>query len=291
MPFYLAKLKKNRPCCALFVIFAHSKHNKIPIIMDTIIQAIEHGHISPRDICFDRIRRQGYADHGIRDQLNYGRNILSSQEQLAQYLFSYGLMVQNQWQVLASLSEPVWQQADGRVRVFDYDCGQGLGSALLLEHGLLAACGERLEGIHLIEPSVLALARAEAVLSCYTDFTVPVALVNRRLDELQPQDLVCDPNGLNIHVFSNILDVQSFDLIALFNRIIAQDGRHVFLAVSHERDFLGGDRLPGIYRALCEVEEGADVWAVNHAQTGTFVCRRGQNAEYFVFDVNVGVKA
>ena len=61
--------------------------------MDTIIQAIEHGHISPRDICFDRIRRQGYADHGIRDQLNYGRNILSSQEQLAQYLFSYGWMV------------------------------------------------------------------------------------------------------------------------------------------------------------------------------------------------------
>lgn len=35
--------------------------------------------------------------------------------------------------------EPVWQQADGRVRVFDYGCGQGLGSALLLEHGLLAA--------------------------------------------------------------------------------------------------------------------------------------------------------
>lgn len=79
--------------------------------------------------------------------------------------------------------------------------------------------------------------------------------------------------------FSNILDVQSFDLIALFNRIIAQDGRHVFLAVSHERDFLGGDRLPGIYRALCEVEE-VRMCGLLTMPKPVRLCRRGQNAEH-----------
>ena len=259
--------------------------------MDHIIQAIEHGHIVPSDICFNLIRRHGGADYGIREQLNYGRKTIINQEQLAQYLFSYGLMVQNQWQVLASLSEALWQHTAERVRVFDYGCGQGLGSALLLEQGLLAACGGRLDSIHLIEPSELALARAEAILGCYTDHAVPIATVNRRLDDLQPHDVVCDPEGVNVHVFSNILDVQGFDWVNLINRIIGQDGRHVLLAVSHERDFLGGERLPDAYRALCEVEADLGEWHVAHAQTGTFVCRRGQKAEYFVFDVQVGATA
>ena len=143
----------------------------------------------------------------------------------------------------------------------------------------------------MIEPSELALARAEAILGCYTDHAVPIATVNRRLDDLQPHDVVCDPEGVNVHVFSNILDVQGFDWVNLINRIIGQDGRHVLLAVSHERDFLGGERLPDAYRALCEVEADLGEWHVAHAQTGTFVCRRGQKAEYFVFDVQVGAAA
>ncbi len=57
--------------------------------MDHIIQAIEHGHIAPSDICFNLIRRHGGADYGIREQLNYGRKTIINQEQLAQYLFSY----------------------------------------------------------------------------------------------------------------------------------------------------------------------------------------------------------
>ena len=53
--------------------------------MDHIIQAIEHGHIAPSDICFNLIRRHGGADYGIREQLNYGRKTIINQEQLAQY--------------------------------------------------------------------------------------------------------------------------------------------------------------------------------------------------------------
>ncbi len=54
-------------------------------------------------------------------------------------------------------------------------------------------------------------------------------------------------------MFSNILDIEGFDIVGLFKKILINKGMHHFIAVSHNRDFHGGGpRLKDIYNKLTD---------------------------------------
>lgn len=238
----------------------------------------------------NRLRSHFMADFGIQNQLDYGRAILETPEQLAQYWFCYGLMVPNQWEVLLEQAKALPIQPQKTVRVFDYGCGQGIGSLMLLDHPLLGQWAQELEQITLVEPSVLALARAQELIAGASDEKVAIKEINRKLDDLFEHDIVCSEQGLNVHVFSNILDVPTFDEYALVNRILNQPGEHVFLAASHDRDFGGGKRVPELYNALVQLDDtttSAD-YDLHYAHFHRFTTRRGQPAACFVLHFHVG---
>ena len=70
--------------------------------------------------------------------------------------------------------------------------------------------------IKLIEPSSLALNRAKKVLQYYSPNT-KIVDINKKLDDLDTKDLETNKNLGKIHLFSNILDIDGFDIAKLFN--------------------------------------------------------------------------
>lgn len=201
---------------------------------DSIIEAITNGTIHSGNISFDQLRAIAARDHDRWHELGRGRAILSSQEQLDQYLYSYGPMTKSQWeQFLRGVRIP-----SGPLRIVDYGCGQGLACALLLDQ-FGKDIIKRIDEAVLIEPSTIALARAKSIFSCYCATSRIVGL-SKKLDELLLEHLEFSSNQSTIHLMSNVLDIDDFDYDLLFSKILRNKGHHSVLAVSHDRSFNGG---------------------------------------------------
>ncbi|SMM99300.1 hypothetical protein SPONL_525 [uncultured Candidatus Thioglobus sp.] len=70
------------------------------------------------------------------------------------------------------------------------------------------------------------------------------------LDDITLDEVQTDDNAVKLHLFSNILDVEGFNLVDLLDKIIKNKGIHHFLAVSHNRDFNGGS---GRLKEVCNM--------------------------------------
>ena len=211
---------------------------------DRVKKAIKEGQIHAGNISFAKLREIAGQDYGIIvwNQLGRGTNILCTQEQLNQYLYSYGPMTKYQWNhFLKQVEIP-----EGRVRIIDYGCGQGLADALLFDFKGRDFLN-RVESVVLIEPSKIALSRASAVLECYlNEVTIDsnradLVTIHKKLDDLTLDELGSIEGINNIHIFSNVLDIPNFNHFNLFHKILQNNGLHCILAVSHSRSFHGGD--------------------------------------------------
>lgn len=218
----------------------------------------------------------------VKNQLDYGRAILETQDQLSQYWWSYGPMVKSQWENV--FYNFTIESFESDVEIIDYGCGQGLGSLLFLEE-FYPDFKKDISKIKLIDPSSLALQRARGILECYSS-DIQIVGINKKLDDVTSKELETDRDIYNIHLFSNILDIDDFDQFELFNKIIKNKGNHLFLVVGHDRNFEGGTpRLESIYKALIDPKN--DDLKINFSIIKTFKCRNGMSSILFIVDLEV----
>lgn len=202
---------------------------------DYVLNAIDCGFLNKDNISFSSIHsRFKKQKQGVHDQLKWGRAIINSVDQLNQYLHSYGDMTRKQWKEIFSkfLFKPDFLQ------IIDYGCGQGLASALLFdEYGKDLRINTK--SITLIEPSTLALRRAEAIVRCYCPES-SILSFNDFVGRVRFEDLSLIPGVEFAHIFSNVLDIPGFDGLSVFRKILKTKGVHNIFAVSHDRNFFGG---------------------------------------------------
>lgn len=218
---------------------------------DVILQCIEDGKLHRGNISFDTIRsiateRPTFTNsQSQRDELDYGHAILSLPRQLNQYLHSYGPMVAKQWDyVLENVQLPV-----GDIRLIDYGCGQALALVKCFDKFGFDLI-DRTKEIVLIEPSKVALARAEKIVRCYCP-EARITCINKKFDDLTFEDLHLTGGLHNVHLLSKVLDVEGFDHFSLFAKIIKNKGQQTILAASNDRDSNGGSsRFISIYEDI-----------------------------------------
>lgn len=207
---------------------------------DRAIAAIQS---RPAPIHFHWLRETFKRDHDLKGSLDYGRAILDDVDQLDQYLYTYGKMIQSQWETLLGS-----QKADDEpIRIIDYGCGQGL-AGLIISDCLGEIFNRTVKEVILIEPSEVALVRAEAV---YRSLFTKAKIVcrNKKLDDIE-SDYFCESEMRTLHLFSNILDIPRFNISHVFNSVLT-NGDHTILAVSHNRAFAGGAaRVRGIQKEI-----------------------------------------
>ena len=144
----------------------------------------------------------------IFQEMQGGTAVLESEDTLNMYLNSYGNM--HYAKLMEAFTHSVLQTFQNEIEIFDWGCGQGVATICFLDFLNYNRIACYLRTIHLIEPSPLAGERAERIIRYFYP-KIKVNRLQKTFDELCSKDFE-KTNTTKIHLFSNILDVTSFDL-------------------------------------------------------------------------------
>ena len=166
----------------------------------------------------DRTRR-----NKLYDDLERGKGILDDDDHLNMYLHSFGKMHKAKLD-MAFNSMSGADVFGEEVEVFDWGCGQGTATICLLDFLKEKQITPNIKQIYLVEPSSAATKRASDVIKCYNP-SYSVSTITKDFDSLETSDFK-RTNTRKVHLFSNILDVEAFDLakfIHLFQQVFGSD--------------------------------------------------------------------
>ena len=172
-------------------------------------------------------------DHMEQDKLyqdlKRGKDILDDEMHLNMYLKSFGKMHKAKLEAAFDCLPNISSIFSEGIEIYDWGCGQGTASICLLDFLRSKNIAHNIIAINLIDPSIPATRRAREVLSCYEN--IRVNAVNKAFDDLDEQDFVRS-NHRKLHLFSNILDVDAFDL-AQFTHLFQKSffGSNYFVCV------------------------------------------------------------
>lgn len=119
--------------------------------------------------------------------------------------------------------------ANTDLQIIDWGCGQGLATICLFDffnkHNLSL---DLVKKVVLIEPSEVARDRAKTHVNAYLRDEDKIVVIGKYIDDVKVDDIVSD-EPVTLHLFSNILDIPSIDLLRLANSIkTSLKGLHYF---------------------------------------------------------------
>lgn len=160
--------------------------------------------------------------------LNHGTAVLTTEEQCNAYIAAYGNMHQGKInEVLDEIKINDFANTD--LQIIDWGCGQGLATICLFDffnkHNLSL---DLVKKVVLIEPSEVARDRAKTHVNAYLRYEDKIVVIGKYIDDVKVDDIVSD-EPVTLHLFSNILDIPSIDLLRLANCIKTNlKGLHYF---------------------------------------------------------------
>lgn len=165
-------------------------------------------------------------DDNIYTSLGRGTVILEDEKQLYAYLYSFGSAHYQKMKSALELFD--FSELKGPIEIIDWGCGQGLASVVFFEET------KKLDivKVTLVEPSEKAIKRASRhVKHMLKD--VEIATICKPIDLLTEDDIITNNENIKIHLFSNILDVESFSIENLISKIEkSQKKTNYFICVS-----------------------------------------------------------
>lgn len=169
--------------------------------------------------------------------LEHGIVPLNTEQKLDQYLAAYGKMHVEKIRMSFGALETPSEDLRAPVSVVDWGCGQALATCslfdwLLEDNNIGMGCIRR---IHLIEPSNLAMERACINVDAYQrqyNANFDVKRINKLISGIQQDDFKIEGIQTNVHLLSNILDIETVDLDFLAEFIKHNfTGRQIFFCV------------------------------------------------------------
>lgn len=151
------------------------------------------------------------------EQLKRGVALLETNEQLCQYLFSFGKM--HQAKLLDAFSNLPIKLFNEPFEIIDWGCGQGMGVINLFDFLESKKMNLNIQKITLIEPSSIALERAVLHTSIFVDSKTSIIPINDFFENILPDQIKSEKSFPVVHIFSNILDVAEIDLKKLANLV------------------------------------------------------------------------
>jgi len=163
-------------------------------------------------------------------ELRKGVHILEKLEQLTAYMFSYGNMHYSKLDAAFENLPPVFYK--NKIDIIDWGCGQGVASMAYLTYLNLKNKSQEIDSFTLIEPSRIALKRASLHINHFQKGS-KITTINKDFNELFKGELNIKTQNVKLHIFSNILDIDTFRLSDL-TKFIGENftGINYFIIVS-----------------------------------------------------------
>lgn len=186
------------------------------------------------DYCHNALPEEYKGRPWTHPELNHGINLLASDVALNCYMSAYGDM--HVTKCRAAMMNFPFNDIQGSIEIVDWGCGQGIGSATIIEVLRQRNLFQWLRKITLIEPSHSAIERANDNIRTLTHGTVKIDVK----DLFLPANDIVEGETLNsigyrynniIHVFSNILDVTAIDLGIVAKMVASAQGKHFVLCI------------------------------------------------------------
>ena len=204
-------------------------------------------------IGIENLRKIG-KEHGLWPQMDHGRVRIKFQPKemrpalIQQYNASYLEMGTHQWNHVLN---KVGQLPDGDIQIIDYGCGEGQATAHFCRMLETRNALNMLTNITYLEESE---ERLEKAINMPTRLTnAKINPVCKALNDVQANDILLEKDATKFHLFSNILDIETFCVTSLLREALTCSGRHIFVAVSHHRYHHGGTpRLQTAYKYLVD---------------------------------------
>ena len=186
------------------------------------------------DYCHNALPEEYKGKPWTHPELKHGINLLASDVALNCYMSAYGDMHVTKCRA-AMMSFP-FNEIQGSIEIVDWGCGQGIGSATIIEVLSQRNLLQWLHKVTLIEPSRSAIERANDNIRTLTHGTVEIDVKNLFLpanDITEGETISSIGYRYNnvIHVFSNILDVTTIDLGAVARMVASAHGKHFVLCI------------------------------------------------------------
>jgi ATP-dependent DNA helicase RecQ len=183
-----------------------------------------------------RIEPWKYMDNQGRT-LGRGTAVLETEEQCCAYMAAYGPMHNHKLMRALDEKEFPYSAVSNGVEIYDWGCGQGIGTIAVIEklrqHKLL----EKLHKVILEEPSDVARKRAVLhVQKALENYDVNIEEISQYL----PSDKGSNTEDImtidveqpcSIHIFSNILDIEAVSLKGVSKMITSSGQKHVVLCI------------------------------------------------------------
>lgn len=167
-------------------------------------------------------------------QLNHGVDLLASDDALNCYISAYGDM--HVGKCRAAIMNFPFDKLKGSIEIVDWGCGQGIGSATLIEALQQRELLNWVKKITLVEPSPNALHRAVCNISKIVNNNIEIDSINKFMPtkDVVPGEILTSIGyrySNVIHVFSNILDVKSIDLAEVARMVASSHSNHFVLCM------------------------------------------------------------
>ena len=190
----------------------------------------------------------------LYEALNRGIDILDSEPQMSTYLYAFGLMHQAKLNyAFSKLPKGFFKLSE--ISIIDYGCGLAIGTMCYADYLHQNNYSQQVKVITLVEPSEICLKRAALHASMFFP-NAEIKVVNKKFDELSKEDIVCSEETATLHIFSNVLDLMSFDLERLSDCIGGcLKGFNQFICVGPYFNYYGKDNRMNM---LCSLLDGDD---------------------------------
>ena len=165
-----------------------------------------------------------------------GKAVLQDEESCDQYLAMYG--GSHFYKLLAAFKATNFPAVEGKnIEIVDWGCGQALATSILLDYFTQQRIQPVISRITLVEPSFISVERGRRfvlhMLSPNAGNTTAVQVINKPLDDILSEDFNSNPSTIKVHLFSNILDVDAFNIENLYKLIVESfNGLNRFIGVS-----------------------------------------------------------
>jgi len=188
----------------------------------------------------------------LYNNLQRGEKIIDDEKLLYKYLVSFGGKHKSK---LDSSFEIISQKLQNETfDIVDWGCGQATATMLLIDYIKKQNINLEIKNITLIDPSSLALNRALLHIDILKQKDYNVKAISSDLDCLDEKELETKSTNKTLHLFSNILDIESFKLDNQFFKKISQsyNGDALFVCVSPYRSDKNNNRLDLFYKYFDE---------------------------------------
>lgn len=226
-------------------------------------------------LTFERIIQHAHAHVGsmseskieaLIKQLENGKGILTSGEQMIMYLHKYGSIHQAKLiRAFEHIPNKLW--AEGAISIVDYGCGQGIAEMVLsdfLQSHYID--NDIIKDITLIEPSRSCLIKCMDYLG---RFYVNAELKPLPIDaSYLNQDHINPKSNYVLHIFSNVLDLEEFDfksVVEILRNDVAHNNIIVCVSPFYQENMRGkrmdlfGNQLQG-YKCSYRFQKHTDDW-------------------------------